>query len=260
MHLDYPRPQFRRDDYTSLDGSWGFAIDLADEGRRDRWFEAADFPRTIVVPFPPESPASGIAEDIDSPIWYRREFEHAQRAGERLLLHFEGVDYEASVWVNGIHVGDHEGSQSRFSFDVTEASHEGTNVVVVRAVDGRSLEQPRGKQDWQAEPHAIWYHRTSGIWRTVWLERVPTTRLDRLVLTARGRPRLGVPRREDRGAVGGGHPARAGVPPRRPAALELVPRVHLGGRPRAPRARLSPASGWSPSRCGGPRSRPCSST
>lgn len=183
MHLDYPRPQFRRDDYTSLDGDWGFAIDLAGEGMRDRWFDAADFPRTIVVPFPPESPASGIAEDIDSPIWYRKEFEHAQRTSERLLLHFEGVDYEASVWVNGMHVGDHEGSQARFSFDVTDASHDGTNVVVVRAVDGRSLEQPRGKQDWQAEPHAIWYHRTSGIWRTVWLERVPTTRLDRLVLT-----------------------------------------------------------------------------
>jgi len=183
-HLDYPRPQFRRDDFTSLDGDWGFAIDPAAEGLRDRWFDLAEpFARTIVVPFPPESPASGIDEDVDSPLWYRREFQHVVRAGERRLLHFEGVDYTTSVWVNGMHLGDHEGSQSRFSLDMTDASHDGTNVVVVRAVDGRSLEQPRGKQDWQPEPHAIWYRRTSGIWRSVWLERVPATRLDRLVLT-----------------------------------------------------------------------------
>lgn len=184
MHLDYPRPQLRRDNHTSLDGDWGFAIDTGEQGLREGWFDDAEpFTRNIVVPFPPESPASGIGEDVDSPLWYRREFEHEVRGDERLLLHFEGVDYEASVWVNGTHVGDHEGSQARFSFDVTGASHDGANVVVVRAVDSRSLEQPRGKQDWQPEPHAIWYRRTSGIWRTVWLERVPPTRLERLVLT-----------------------------------------------------------------------------
>lgn len=184
MHLDYPRPQLRRDNHTSLDGDWGFAIDVAEQGLRDRWFDTSEpFARTIVVPFPPESPASGIGEDVDSSLWYRREFAHRKVEGERILMHFEGVDYEASVWVNGMHVGDHEGSQVRFSLDVTDASVDGTNVVVVRALDSRSLEQPRGKQDWQPEPHAIWYRRTSGIWRSVWLESVPTTRLDRLVLT-----------------------------------------------------------------------------
>ena len=89
---------------------------------------------------------------------------------DRVILHFEGVDYRASVWVTGAHVIDHEGSQSRFSVDVTDVTRPGENFLVVRAEDERSLEQPRGKQDWQAEPHAIWYWRTSGIWRSVWLE------------------------------------------------------------------------------------------
>jgi beta-galactosidase/beta-glucuronidase len=182
----YPRPQLVRADYESLDGPWGFAIDSEGAGMRERWFDAPGagaFSREIVVPFPPESPASGIHEDISVPIWYRREFSHAPRADDRVLLHFEGVDYLASVWVNGVHVGDHEGSQSRFTIDVTDAAREGANELVVRAVDDRSLEQPRGKQDWLPEPHAIWYRRTSGIWRSVWIEHVPATRIDGLVLT-----------------------------------------------------------------------------
>lgn len=180
---DHPRPQLVRTHFTSLDGPWGFVVDRADEGRSQRWFERSDpFTRTIEVPFPPESPASGIHEDVSAPLWYRRDFEHESHSGERLLLHFEGVDHRASVWVNGHHVGDHEGSQSRFTFDITDVVRDGTNALVVHTVDERDLEQPRGKQDWQPTPHAIWYQRTSGIWRTVWLERVPATRLDRLVL------------------------------------------------------------------------------
>ncbi len=193
MRPEHPRPQLQRPDFVVLDGPWGFAVDDADRGVRDRWFDSNEpFGRTIQVPFPPESPASGIGEDVAGPLWYRREFEHTARADGRLLLHFEGVDHCASVWLNGTHVADHEGSQSRFTVDVTEAARQGRNVLVVRTTDDvRDLEQPRGKQDWQDEPHVIWYRRTSGIWRTVWLEAVAATRIDRLVL----RPR------EDRASV-----------------------------------------------------------
>jgi beta-galactosidase/beta-glucuronidase len=180
---DYPRPQFVRDSFVSLDGTWQFAVDEKKVGLVERWFDGAEpFSRAIQVPFPPEAPASGIGEDVDSPIWYRRSFTVDAEAGSRVIVHFEGVDHEASVWVNGSHVVDNVGSQTRFSADVTAAITPGENSLVVRAEDGRSLEQPRGKQDWQPEPHAIWYRRTSGIWRSVWLEVVPAVRLDRLVL------------------------------------------------------------------------------
>lgn len=189
MTPGHPRPQLVREGSRSLDGPWGFAVDHRDEGVRSRWFDdpapsASDpFTRTITVPFPPESAASGIGEDIRSPIWYRRAFEHEQHDDERLLLHLEGVDHRASVWVNGAHVAEHEGSQARFTVDVTDAALVGTNHVVLRVVDEPDLEQPRGKQDWRPDPHTIWYRRTSGIWRSVWLEAVPATRIDRLVLT-----------------------------------------------------------------------------
>ena len=60
----------------------------------------------------------------------------------------------------------------------------GVCEVIVRAEDDpHDLAKPRGKQDWQLEPHSIWYPRTTGIWQTVWLEEVPTTRIARLAFT-----------------------------------------------------------------------------
>ena len=60
--------------------------------------------------------------------------------------------------------------------------YDGSDVVVVRALDPRlDARIPRGKQAWAAEPHFIWYARTIGIWRTVWIERVPPLRVENLV-------------------------------------------------------------------------------
>lgn len=185
MISGYPRPQLVRAGHVLLDGEWGYATDPDDLGLAAHWESAPEaFARTITVPFPPESPASGVGEDPDGALWYRREFAVDTVSPGRLLLHFEGVDHSASVWLNGIRIGDHEGSQARFTVDGTHAVQPGVNVLVVRVVDDPGdLEQPRGKQDWQPDPHVIWYRRTSGIWRSVWWEWVPATRIDRLLLT-----------------------------------------------------------------------------
>ena len=53
--------------------------------------------------------------------------------------------------------------------------------MTVRAEDDpHDLTKPRGKQDWQLEPHAIWYPRTTGIWQTVWWERVGRTYVEKI--------------------------------------------------------------------------------
>src|ERR671912_2389800 len=104
----HPRPQFARERWVDLSGSWGFAYDDGDVGRDEGWPERADvFDREVRVPYPPESPASGIGDPGFHPVvWYRRTFAAPQRrAGERLLLHFGAVDYRASGWVNGRHAG-----------------------------------------------------------------------------------------------------------------------------------------------------------
>ena len=96
----------------------------------------------------------------------------------RLLLHF-GADHSADVWADGQHVGSHRGGQTAFTLDITDALDDGTHhKLVVRAEDDPiQSEYPRGKQDWKPEPHGIWYQRSTGIWRSVWLEEVPATHI-----------------------------------------------------------------------------------
>jgi beta-galactosidase/beta-glucuronidase len=178
----HPRPQLTRDRWTDLCGPWQFAFDDGDVGLAEGWHEREEpFDRTIVVPFPPESRASGIGDPAPHPVvWYRGTFRAIQAPGERLLLHFGAVDYAAQAWVNGQLVAQHEGGHTPFSADVTTALRDGDRdqVVVVRAEDRPGdLAQPRGKQDWEPLPHKIWYHRTTGIWQPVWLEPVPATRI-----------------------------------------------------------------------------------
>ena len=182
----HPRPQLTRERWTDLCGPWQFAYDDADAGLRGGWNERADpFDRTIEVPFPPESRASGIGDPSPHPVvWYRRLFQvpspSPQHRGECWLVHFGAVDYLARVWVNGRLVASHEGGHTPFSADITTALRDDVpdQVIVVRAEDQPAdLTQPRGKQFWEPAPRRIWYHRTTGIWQPVWLEPVPQTHI-----------------------------------------------------------------------------------
>jgi beta-galactosidase/beta-glucuronidase len=177
----YPRPQLRRDRWTSLDGAWDFAID-----HEALWTSPAhvEWATTITVPFTPETPASGIGDTgYYRAVWYRRRVEvPVLQAGERVLLHFGAVDYRAVVWVDGHPAGLHEGGYTPFTIDLTYFVQSGVSAtIVVRAEDDpHDLAKPRGKQDWQLEPHSIWYPRTTGIWQSVWMETVGATWIDRL--------------------------------------------------------------------------------
>jgi beta-galactosidase/beta-glucuronidase len=133
------------------------------------------FDRQIVVPFAPETELSGVGETgFFNACWYQRTFAPPPLAGrERLLLHFGAVDHTATVWVNGVVAARHEGGYTPFSADVTDLVRRPESVLTVRAFDDPTdLAKPRGKQDWQLHPHAIWYPRTTGIWQPVWLEKV----------------------------------------------------------------------------------------
>jgi beta-galactosidase/beta-glucuronidase len=174
----HPRPQRRRPWWRSLDGPWEFAREP-----EAVWEMPGDvrWDGTIEVPFAPEVPASGIGDDgFHEACWYRRTLDVPKLdRGERLLLHFNAVDYAASVWANGCRVVHHEGGYTPFIADLTEFARGSPITIVVRAHDDpHDLAKPRGKQDWERHPHSIWYPRTSGIWQSVWLERVPETSID----------------------------------------------------------------------------------
>jgi beta-galactosidase/beta-glucuronidase len=181
---EYPRPQLRRGGATSLDGAWDFALDPA---ARLQSPAEVTWDRQIEVPFAPETPRSGIGETgFLRACWYRRVVDPPALAdGERLLLRFGAVDELATVWVNGELAGTHAGGYTPFAIDISRAARSSEPVaIVVRAEDDpHDLAKPRGKQDWQREPHSIWYPRTTGIWQTVWLERLPAVAIDELVWT-----------------------------------------------------------------------------
>ena len=164
---EYPRPQFVRDNWINLNGTWQFS------------FDEPVFDRQITVPFAFQSKLSGIGvterHDI---VWYRRTFIIPDEWSEkRILLHFGAVDYKCRVRINDEFIGGHTGGNVGFTFDITDAVHTGENTVTVWAEDVLSdMTTPRGKQYWK-DAESIFYTPTTGIWQTVWLEAVPKARI-----------------------------------------------------------------------------------
>ncbi|WP_326782178.1 beta-galactosidase [Streptomyces longwoodensis] len=172
---EYPRPQFVRDAWLNLNGTWQFETDRSDSGL-ERGLTGRALADTITVPFCPESALSGIGDtDFLEAVWYRRTVTvPAEWAGSRVLLHFGAVDHDTTVWVNGVEVARHRGGFTPFTADLDGVAEPGAEAtVVVRARDTRHGPQARGKQaTWYANSHCH-YTRTTGIWQTVWMEPVP---------------------------------------------------------------------------------------
>lgn len=173
---EYPRPQFVRDSWINLNGEWEFEFDDDRVGSKEKWHLGnRKLSKTIQVPFAFQSKLSGIGNnEFHDVVWYRRDLTLPEAfQNKRILLHFGAVDYEASVWVNGVLVAKHEGGHTPFHADITDALQVGTNKLVVKAVDySKDVTLPRGKQYWHTDSASIFYTRTTGIWQTVWMEAV----------------------------------------------------------------------------------------
>lgn len=193
--MAYPRPDFQRPalNWTLLNGPWDFIFDDADSGLSERWHQNGipdSNKRQIQVPFAFQAPASGIGvHEAHEVLWYERNLHDIRNGdelhdGNRLILRFNAVDYDCTIWVDGQLVGTHQGGHVPFDVDVSDAFAAGGNNpgkprrLTVRVRDSPyDLGQPRGKQYWGPVPESIFYTPTSGIWLSVWLESVPKTRL-----------------------------------------------------------------------------------
>ncbi|WP_114778575.1 glycoside hydrolase family 2 protein [Botryobacter ruber] len=166
---EYPRPQLVRSEWMNLNGYWDYAI-VPREAKEPKQFDGK-----ILVPFCAESSLSGVGRIVqpDQKLWYNRTFVvPAGWKGKSVLLHFDAVDWETTVWLNGKKVGEHKGGSDPFSFDVTRYLRKGgQQQLVVSVWDPTDTDtQARGKQ--VLEPKGIWYTPVTGIWQTVWLEPV----------------------------------------------------------------------------------------
>jgi beta-galactosidase len=164
---EYPRPQMKRENWLNLNGLWDYAITDNKQSETPEEMEGQ-----ILVPYALESQLSGVQRLLQptEALWYKRSVELSPASGKRILMHFEAVDYDCELRVNGISQGTHRGG-TPFYFDITDAVNEGDNELLLRVEDPTDDWQLRGKQ--VLEPRGIWYTRVSGIWQTVWLEEVP---------------------------------------------------------------------------------------
>ncbi len=216
---EYPRPRMQRDNYVMLNGVWDYTIVpvdgeigveiLAQQTIPSRW------DGQIVVPFSPEALLSGVGRTVQPSelLWYKRKIELPKLADDqRLILHFEAVDWMCACLVNGKLIGTHVGGYLPFSFDVTdllgssetgESAHEAEtgesaasatrteSVATADSADTAELvlcvwdpsdtgSQLRGKQ--RLSRGDIWYTAQSGIWQSVWYEIVSAVHLESLML------------------------------------------------------------------------------
>jgi beta-galactosidase/beta-glucuronidase len=176
---EYPRPQMVRGNWENLNGLWQYAI------TSNQVKKASTFEGTILVPYPVESALSGVMKSLlpDQILWYKRTIKKpATKPTERILLHFGGVDWQSTIYVNGKEVGKHTGGYQNFSFDITGALQADTNELVVKVYDPSNKGiNPHGKQF--LYPSFTSYTPSSGIWQTVWMETVPAQYISSIVIT-----------------------------------------------------------------------------
>ncbi|HYV58620.1 MAG TPA: hypothetical protein VFA62_00975 [Acidimicrobiia bacterium] len=127
-------------------------IEVSQSGRWERWADVGGDP---AFPAPGARGAQGPPADVDwrkvvvpenfgfdeelsrqfAPVWYRRTFADPRHGGlpespARVRLRFAAVDYLADVWLNGEHLGHHEGCFAPFGFDVTDRLGRNNTLVV----------------------------------------------------------------------------------------------------------------------------------
>ena len=158
----YPEPRKRRKIWQSLDGEWEFAFG-----------DGTDYPMKIRVPYAYQCEASGIGNpEQHDVIRYKRTFRLSDELKncKTVFLNFLAVDYECTVYVNGRFAIFHEGGYGDFGADITPYLTGGEQTIELRVYDPMTRIYPRGKQNWLEGRQRCWYHCTSGIWQSVWLD------------------------------------------------------------------------------------------
>lgn len=167
---EYPRPQMERAEWICLNGKWDYrgGKDAPDALQPSKPASFEGVSGKILVPYCPESFLSGVRRKQEINMWYRRTFDiPAAWKNKQVVLHFEAVDHDATVFVNGEKVGSHAGGYDAFEFNITSFLKKGVNTLIVAAHDPNDGKTPSGKNGPRGD-----YTFSSGIWQAVWMEPV----------------------------------------------------------------------------------------
>ncbi|MGF6928269.1 hypothetical protein QFZ48_003769 [Chitinophaga sp. W2I13] len=176
---EYPRPQMQRNNWENLNGLWEYTI-------TDSITEIpVTYDGQILVPYPIESALSGVKKMLlpTQRLWYRRTINITHPDGDsRLILNFGAIDWQAQIFINRNKVAEHSGGYQQFSVDITDYIKSGENELLIKVYDPTDQgPNPHGKQ--VLNPMNIYYTPSSGIWQTVWLEKVPHSYISRIKTT-----------------------------------------------------------------------------
>ncbi|MCR4562395.1 MAG: glycoside hydrolase family 2 [Bacilli bacterium] len=180
-----PRPQLVKNSrLINLNGLWSFEFDDLNIGHQDKWFQKHQFSRQINVPFPYEAKLSGVQDTgKHDHFWYRRSLDISLEKKKIYLLHFHGLDFYGEIYVNGELAFTHEGGATAFKVDISDKLVAGENELVVYCYDPMEDQAiPRGKQYWKSQSESIFYTKTSGIYKNVYLEVLEEKYLDEIYL------------------------------------------------------------------------------
>ena len=173
---EYPRPQFEREAWMNLNGTWSFDFDFGESGKDRNYQNSQDLGKHILVPYCPESKLSGVQHvDFINCMWYQRKISiPSDWNNKKIFLNFGAVDYMAEIYIDGNIIQRHYGGSSSFSVDVTRFVKAGQehNLVIQVKDDLRSGLQTGGKQCTGYYSGGCSYTRVTGIWQTVWMEAV----------------------------------------------------------------------------------------
>ncbi|CAL1517845.1 glycosyl hydrolase 2 galactose-binding domain-containing protein [Chitinophaga sp. MM2321] len=108
-------------------------------------------------------------DQFKAPWWHRTTFElPAMQEGQVVQLVFNGINYRADIWLNGVQIAAADtvkGGFRRFRFDVSKVAHTGTNVLALKLTAPGPGEPTLGFVDWNPAPP----DHNMGIWRDVHL-------------------------------------------------------------------------------------------
>jgi len=134
----------------TLETGWRFLRSDAEGAEAPQFDDLASGWSSISVPhtYNALDGQDGGSDYYRGPTWYRLQLPESEllrpgaRVGRRVYLEFDGANSVADVYVNGIHLGQHQGGFSRFRFDATDALGTGENVLAVRVDNTASPDIP----------------------------------------------------------------------------------------------------------------------
>ncbi len=164
-----------------LSGIWDFAADVEEVGEEEGWFNGLERARPMAVPGSWNEQYEDLFDYLGLGWYVKETYVPSTWQGQRVFLRVGSACYQATVYVNGVEVGSHEGGHLPFAFDVTDQIrwNEGNVIAVSVENELKPTRVPSGNIDsamdmFSSTPRTTFdFYPFAGIHRPVVLYSVP---------------------------------------------------------------------------------------